>query len=132
LATSQIKYLFYFHNSVYATKRNNPPRESAPNGYMHLIFFFSYFLRRYLLLLCAILILRAPLAHSLIPPLTCVNTGTVESDVTGIRFDRCLDTDSLAKISLSTVMSKARVYTDVNVIRPKDYWDYESLNVQWG
>ncbi|XP_024959771.1 casein kinase II subunit alpha-4, chloroplastic-like [Cynara cardunculus var. scolymus] len=23
--------------------------------------------------------------------------------------------------------SKARVYTDVNVIRPKEYWDYESL-----
>ncbi|KAG1366866.1 casein kinase II subunit alpha-2 [Cocos nucifera] len=29
-------------------------------------------------------------------------------------------------------MSKARVYADVNVHRPKDYWDYESLTVQWG
>ncbi|XP_011013786.1 PREDICTED: casein kinase II subunit alpha-like [Populus euphratica] len=28
--------------------------------------------------------------------------------------------------------SKARVYVDINVIRPKDYWDYESLTVQWG
>ncbi|KAG5040416.1 hypothetical protein JHK85_012892 [Glycine max] len=28
--------------------------------------------------------------------------------------------------------SKARVYADVNVVRPKEYWDYESLNVQWG
>ncbi|EXB25086.1 Casein kinase II subunit alpha-2 [Morus notabilis] len=28
--------------------------------------------------------------------------------------------------------SKARVYSDVNVIRPKEYWDYESLTVQWG
>ncbi|KZV29891.1 casein kinase II subunit alpha [Dorcoceras hygrometricum] len=28
--------------------------------------------------------------------------------------------------------SKARVYPDVNVIRPKEYWDYESLTVQWG
>ncbi|KAG5401355.1 hypothetical protein IGI04_015962 [Brassica rapa subsp. trilocularis] len=28
--------------------------------------------------------------------------------------------------------SKARVYADVNVIKPKDYWDYESLAVQWG
>ncbi|KAJ4826671.1 Casein kinase II subunit alpha-4, chloroplastic [Turnera subulata] len=28
--------------------------------------------------------------------------------------------------------SKARVYADVNVIRPKDYSDYESLTVQWG
>ncbi|CAA6662973.1 unnamed protein product [Spirodela intermedia] len=29
-------------------------------------------------------------------------------------------------------MSKARVYSDVNVLRPKEYWDYESLTVQWG
>jgi casein kinase II subunit alpha len=29
-------------------------------------------------------------------------------------------------------MSKARVYADVNVQRPKEYWDYESLSVQWG
>lgn len=28
--------------------------------------------------------------------------------------------------------SKARVYADVNVIRPKEYWDYETLTVQWG
>ena len=28
--------------------------------------------------------------------------------------------------------SKARVYADVNVVRPKEYWDYESLTVQWG
>ncbi|KAL3616146.1 Casein kinase II subunit alpha-4, chloroplastic [Castilleja foliolosa] len=28
--------------------------------------------------------------------------------------------------------SKARAYPDVNVIRPKEYWDYESLTVQWG
>ncbi|OAY67755.1 Casein kinase II subunit alpha [Ananas comosus] len=29
-------------------------------------------------------------------------------------------------------MSKARVYADVNVQRSKEYWDYESLTVQWG
>jgi hypothetical protein len=29
-------------------------------------------------------------------------------------------------------MSKARVYADVNVVRPKEYWDYEALAVQWG
>ncbi|PPD68451.1 hypothetical protein GOBAR_DD34667 [Gossypium barbadense] len=29
-------------------------------------------------------------------------------------------------------MSKSRVYADVNVLRPKEYWDYESLVVQWG
>ncbi|KAH0879150.1 hypothetical protein HID58_066544, partial [Brassica napus] len=47
-------------------------------------------------------------------------------------FDPHLDPYPLEEISLPTVMSKARFYTDVNVIRPKDYWDYESLNVEWG
>ncbi|GAU25107.1 hypothetical protein TSUD_157620, partial [Trifolium subterraneum] len=28
--------------------------------------------------------------------------------------------------------SKARVYSDINVVRPKEYWDYETLTVQWG
>lgn len=45
--------------------------------------------------------------------------------------------DTLAqKIGKSTrrpgASSKARVYVDVNVVRPKEYWDYESLTVQWG
>mmetsp|Transcript_25556 Transcript_25556/g.66054 ORF Transcript_25556/g.66054 Transcript_25556/m.66054 type:complete len:388 (-) Transcript_25556:332-1495(-) len=29
-------------------------------------------------------------------------------------------------------MSRARVYADVNEERPKEYWDYEALSVQWG
>uniref|UniRef100_A0ACD5X2E5 Uncharacterized protein n=1 Tax=Avena sativa TaxID=4498 RepID=A0ACD5X2E5_AVESA len=29
-------------------------------------------------------------------------------------------------------MSTARVYADVNVHRPREYWDYEALSVQWG
>jgi len=29
-------------------------------------------------------------------------------------------------------MSRARVYADVNVRRPREYWDYESLVVNWG
>jgi len=29
-------------------------------------------------------------------------------------------------------MSRARVYADVNVHRPRDYWDYEALTVSWG
>ncbi|KAF1862796.1 hypothetical protein Lal_00040064 [Lupinus albus] len=45
--------------------------------------------------------------------------------------------DTLAqKIGKSTrcpgAPSKARVYSDVNVVRPKEYWDYENLTVQWG
>ena len=30
------------------------------------------------------------------------------------------------------MMSKARVYADVNVHNSKDYWDYETLSIQWG
>lgn len=29
-------------------------------------------------------------------------------------------------------MSVARVYRDVNVIRPVSYWDYSSLVIAWG
>ena len=29
-------------------------------------------------------------------------------------------------------MSRARVYADVNVVRPAEYWDYENLNINWG
>jgi len=30
------------------------------------------------------------------------------------------------------MMSRARVYADVNVTRPKDDWDYENLSIRWG
>ncbi|KAL4623721.1 casein kinase II subunit alpha isoform X1 [Arapaima gigas] len=30
------------------------------------------------------------------------------------------------------VLSRARVYTDVNTHRPREYWDYESHVVEWG
>ncbi|CAF2151170.1 unnamed protein product [Brassica napus] len=51
----------------------------------------------------------------------------------GSSFDPHLDPYSLEEeISLRTVMSKARVYTDVNVIRSKEYWDYQSLLEQDG
>jgi len=29
-------------------------------------------------------------------------------------------------------VSKARVYTDVNTQRPREYWDYEALQLNWG
>ena len=28
--------------------------------------------------------------------------------------------------------SKARVYCDVNVHKPREYWDYESHPIEWG
>ena len=29
-------------------------------------------------------------------------------------------------------MSRAKVYADVNLRKPKEYWDYESLQINWG
>jgi len=29
-------------------------------------------------------------------------------------------------------MSRARVYPDVNVKRPRSYWDYENMTITWG
>lgn len=41
------------------------------------------------------------------------------------RFSKAIrDTDGM--------MSTARVYADVNVNRPKEYWDYENLSIDWG
>ena len=34
--------------------------------------------------------------------------------------------------SLTKGMLLSRVYADVNVHRPRDYWDYEALTVNWG
>lgn len=30
------------------------------------------------------------------------------------------------------ILYSYRVYADVNVHRPRDYWDYEALTVNWG
>jgi len=38
----------------------------------------------------------------------------------------------LSYTNSSSIMSRARVYADVNVHRPRDYWDYEALTVNWG
>ena len=41
-----------------------------------------------------------------------------------------------ARMSVSKKVTRGttrpRVYSDVNVTRPKEYWDYESIAVQWG
>ncbi|KAB5547885.1 hypothetical protein DKX38_011291 [Salix brachista] len=73
------------------------------------------------LLLCALIALRATVAHD-----SNQRTTTLSNNE---------ETDTINIIEISNrrgSMSKARVYTDVNVLRPKEYWDYESLTVQWG
>ncbi|KAJ6419778.1 hypothetical protein OIU84_029821 [Salix udensis] len=73
------------------------------------------------LLLCALIALRATVAHD-------SNQRT-----TTLSINEETDTINIIEISNRRgSMSKARVYTDVNVLRPKEYWDYESLTVQWG
>ena len=29
-------------------------------------------------------------------------------------------------------MSRSRIYCDVNIHRPAEYWDYENLTINWG
>lgn len=41
-------------------------------------------------------------------------------------------TGSAATCTNTGVASNFRVYADVNVHRPRDYWDYEALTVNWG
>jgi len=37
-----------------------------------------------------------------------------------------------ARLERGGRVSVARVYPDVNVSRPADYWDYDNLTVRWG
>ena len=72
---------------------------------------------RFPLPLLLILLLRAPLAHSphLLDPSPIIADSAIHNN-----------------IFLISTMSKARVYTDINVIRPREYWDYESFTLHWG
>ncbi|WMV18301.1 hypothetical protein MTR67_011686, partial [Solanum verrucosum] len=70
-------------------------------------------------LVCAVLVAyRAPLAS---PPDSVAGNFLTFSKINSSKLE--ID---------GKVMSKARVYTDVNVLRPREYWDYEALTVQWG
>jgi casein kinase II subunit alpha len=82
-----------------------------------------------LLLVCTLITLRAPVAQ---PPNLRTPTQSIESNTTTtIVYHHHHHNSQISNFNLHS-MSKARVYTDVNVIRPKEYWDYESLTVQWG
>lgn len=90
-----------------------------------------------LLLVCTVVALRAPFAYY---PILRTPSHHNNNNTRSSRSDNATETATLRKsvdrespseIS-SSAMSKARVYTDVNVLRPKEYWDYESLAVQWG
>lgn len=79
------------------------------------------------LLVCTLVASRPPVAQ---PPLLRASTATtpITREVSGFggrAFEISNPIDRAA-------MSKARVYADVNVVMPKEYWDYESLTVQWG
>lgn len=86
----------------------------------------------YLILACAFLASRTPVAHS---PILRIPSLRYQPHLTPCNHFAVIDEAKPAEILFSNsraTMSKARVYTDVNVIRPKEYWDYESLAVQWG
>ena len=34
--------------------------------------------------------------------------------------------------SIHVVKNRPRVYSDVNTHRPREYWNYEALTVNWG
>ncbi|GFY93744.1 protein kinase superfamily protein [Actinidia rufa] len=74
-------------------------------------------------LACALVVLSAPFAQ---PPNVLPSSPSFP-----IPTNPSLTTPVVDGQSLVT-MSKSRVYADVNVLLPREYWDYESLVVQWG
>ncbi|CAI9111309.1 OLC1v1011505C1 [Oldenlandia corymbosa var. corymbosa] len=88
-----------------------------------------------ILLVCALVASRAP--QSLSPDLNLrrcpINSAAGALDDAPCKIEVGDSSASEIRSSDSTLpMSKARVYADINVLRPRDYWDYESLTVQWG
>ncbi|XP_028074687.1 casein kinase II subunit alpha-2-like [Camellia sinensis] len=73
-------------------------------------------------LVCALVALRAPVAQ---PP-------NLLPSCPSLLIHHSLSTPIIITNNNDAAMSKARVYSDVNVLRPRDYWDYESHTVQWG
>ncbi|KAE8665763.1 Casein kinase II subunit alpha-1 [Hibiscus syriacus] len=67
---------------------------------------------------------------TLSPPLASLRHRRLPPIRGGDRFDSC-KMDEISRSNRREIMSKARVHADVNVLRPKEYWDYESLIVQW-
>jgi hypothetical protein len=61
----------------------------------------------------------------MLPALKLVTSARIRGEMAQ-RFTKAVRTAS------DTMMSRARVYADVNVNRPKDYWDYENLTITWG
>ena len=41
-------------------------------------------------------------------------------------------TSTQIRAMATQVPSKARIYADANAKKPKEYWDYENLQVSWG
>jgi casein kinase II subunit alpha len=56
----------------------------------------------------------------------------VDTSSTPLLTQNLQSTFTTTTSSSSIINSMARVYADVNVKRPREYWDYESLVVNWG
>ncbi|KAF6165218.1 hypothetical protein GIB67_030400, partial [Kingdonia uniflora] len=85
-----------------------------------------------LLLAATLLALYAPVAHSpILRPFNTTNNKGTTSFIVSNNNSR-INFFEIRNFTINPAMSKARVYTDVNVLRPKEYWDYEALTVQWG
>ncbi|XP_071915465.1 casein kinase II subunit alpha-2-like isoform X2 [Coffea arabica] len=91
-------------------------------------------LLRVLLVSAVLVVSRAPLAHP--PCLRCPfpANSTAHAILSAADALNKIDIDFFesSRICSSAIMSKSRVYADINVLRPREYWDYESLTVQWG
>ena len=91
-------------------------------------------LLRVLLVSAVLVVSRAPLAHP--PCLRCPfpANSTAHAILSAADALNKIDIDFFesSRFCSSAIMSKSRVYADINVLRPREYWDYESLTVQWG
>lgn len=110
----------------------------SPHNHLHLLFFFFFFLTLHSFLFIPFLsspaVTTAAVAAAVInnfnQPCPTLFLNPLNDLVKQI-VDHCIIYDSINNASIID-MSKSRVYADVNVVRPREYWDYEALTVQWG
>ncbi|PIA44623.1 hypothetical protein AQUCO_01700307v1 [Aquilegia coerulea] len=101
----------------------------------HVLCISPYFLR-FFLLISLVALFYAPLVQS--PDLRRTSSfphtfyNNINNNATPISLSSINNKKKKVNNLIQIDMSKSRVYADVNVLRPKEYWDYESLAVQWG
>ena len=69
--------------------------------------------------------------HPLLPALSSPVPGALRLDARSASSTQFVEESAMSTLAPRWITS-SRVYADANVLRPREYWDYESLVLRWG